>query len=348
MNLTQWLIVENIITVREIRIMKKGTFNKVTLLFCVVILSSWAISVAVAGKPADKGKPSFTYSRYSGYVMLRDGNQDLIRSDNLGEYADCGNGGTDLVEVGVWDDGTFKYVYFYPGVMEKPFYECDPGTFSTRRVKFHFNVSGIPISQEPPAGDPAGNAVQQILRWYRDAGVYKERSVDGFITDNSLHAPICVYRTGHSKIQFVIDPAPTAETPGSDPEAVTQESVDDYYATTEDNVTYWCTSDEPAPYVIYHIEYDKRGFEVEPVDWDADGKPVTWIARTKAKKGKSPAQLYVIKDNADGAKVYLTDYPNLPFEFAVSLFPFNGYPGGNLAPARHSSISTTWGDIKEQ
>ena len=133
--------------------MKKGIFNTFILFICVVILSSWGISVALADKPADKGKPSFTYSSMPGYVMFRDDGQDVIQSDGLGPYADCGNSGTDLVEVCVWDDGTFKYVNFYPGIMQKPFYKCGSDTFSGRRVQFHFNVSGIPTSQSQPAGE---------------------------------------------------------------------------------------------------------------------------------------------------------------------------------------------------
>ncbi len=329
--------------------MKKGKFNTVILLFCVVVLSSWVISVAVAGKPPGKGKPSFTSLSYPGYVMFRDSSQDVIRSDGGGVYTDCGIlGGTDMVEVNVWDDGTFRYVNFYPGVMYYPFYKCVLGTFSPRRVQFHFNVSGIPTSQLEPAGDQSGNAVREILRWYKGTnGVYPERSTTnkGFIDDYSLHGPIRVYRTGHSQIQFAIDPAPELD----DPKAVTQDSVNGYY-TDDDNINYWRTigSDyEHKPYVIYNIEYGKKGFEVQPVgDEGPDGKPVTWIIRTKTRKGNSPVRLYVIKDDYYGEKVYLTDYPDLPFEFAVSLNPLDSYPSASTAPPKDSNISTTWGRIK--
>jgi hypothetical protein len=198
--------------------------------------------------------------------------------------------------------------------MQKSFYKCGFGTFSSRRVKFNFNVSGIVGSQ------PTGNAVRDILRWYKDGnGTLQERSSNpvtnpGFIDDDSLHAPICVYRTGHSQFQFGIDPTPNSTPSGSNLKAVTQVRVDSFY-NNDTNVIYWCTRTEPdrepAPYVIYNVDYgDKEGFDVQPVQWGTDGKPVTWIVKTNARRPNNPVRLYVLKDNEYGQAVYLANYPS--------------------------------------
>jgi len=311
------------------KVMKSGKFTKVVLLFCIMSLG--IISVSLAGKPVT------TFTSYPGYVMFRDSSQDKIWSDGVRIYADCSKGGTDMVEICTWDDGTFKYVNFYPGVMQKSFYNCAFGTFSSRSVKFKFNVSGIVGSQA------TGNAVRDILRWYK-AGSERTTSL-GYIDDNSLHAPILVYRTGHSQLQFVPDPDPQ----NANEKAITQGSVNNYY-TGDTDIIYWCTRTEPdyepKPYVIYNFDFGaQEGFEVLTV---VNGR--TWIVRTKSRRANNPVRLYVIKNDYNGEKVYLTSYASLPFEFAVSLDPFsnNEYPSLSQAPPRIDNISTTWGEIKEE
>ena len=132
--------------------------------------------------------------------------------------------------------------------------------------------------------------------------------------------------------------------------AVTQDSVNSFY-NNDTNVIYWCTRTEPdrepAPYVIYNIDYGaQEGFDVQPAQWGTDGKPVTWIVKTKARRSNNPVRLYVLKDNEYGQAVYLANYSSLPFEFAVSLKPITSYPVTAQAPPKINTISTTWGEIK--
>lgn len=157
-------------------------------------------------------------------------------------------------------------------------------------------------------------------------------------------------------IQFVIEP--DTDSPGEDPRAVTSPRVDDFYS-DDDNLVYWDTSGEPAPYIIYHIVFEGDGgdpgfvgFTATPVDFDRKGKPITWVIAPKEVEGKPlPMRLCVASpDWFEGREgVTLATYEDgLPFEFAVSIVPLTEYPGASAAPARHRSISTTWGDIKEQ
>jgi hypothetical protein len=154
---------------------------------------------------------------------------------------------------------------------------CSSETPSTRRIKFCFDV--------PKISTPTGNAVRDILRWYKNTErVYEERSTNpGFIDDKSLHAPIMVnivaYRSiGDDHVQFAVDPLGDVLNPGADPKAITQTSVDDYYP-DDTNVDYLDTWElpppqyEPAPYIIYFFDYGNNGFVVEPVAWE-QGKPV--------------------------------------------------------------------------
>jgi len=313
--------------------MKKACLSCIVVILGICLLSSVAWS-------ASKG----TLVTKPGYIMFND--QYAISGDVNG-YKDCSLGGTDMVEIRVWSsDGSFGGMELYIGVMYKKFYKCSTGQFSPSRLKFNFNVSGI-------TGGPTGNAVHDILRWYKDTnGDPQERceSNPGYISEG-LHVPLAVNvrwipGMGDDQVQFAIDPDPTH--PGTDARSVTQSSVDNYY-TDDDNITYFCTRTEPnyelAPYIVYIIDYGDSGFNVQPVASSKDKKPVpvTWIV-----KANGPASLFVIKDDYPGEKVPLISDFSLPFEFAVSLVPLTVYPptAAKGAPAKYSTISTTWGEIK--
>jgi hypothetical protein len=311
--------------------MKKAYFSCVVVILGICLLNSVAWS-------ASKG----TLVTKPGYIMFND--QYAISGDGK-VYKDCSLDGTDMVEIRVWSsDGSFGGMELYIGVMYKKFYKCSTGQFSPSRLKFNFNVSGI-------TGGPTGNAVRDILRWYKDAnGVPQERceSKPGYIFEG-LHVPLSVNvrwipGAGDDQVQFGIDPDPT--NPGTDARSVTQDSVNNYY-TDDDNTTYFCTRTEPnyelAPYVVYIIDYGDSGFNAQPVAWSEGKKPVpvTWIV-----EASGPASLFVIKDDYTGGKVDLTHYPSLPFEFAVSLKPITSYPVTAQAPPKVNTISTTWSEIK--
>ena len=313
--------------------MKECKFRKVILVSCIIILGLTSISLA--------GKPSFEHYPYPGYVMFNDDPQFVIRSDGDVVYTDCSHGGTDMVKINIWDDGTFQGLQFYPGVMKEPFYNCPSGKFSPRSVKFDFNVSGI--SEEQPAGDQAGNAVREILRWYRDAEDYAYRSDSTGYIDEGLHTPMYLYRTGHAWIQFVIDPEP-ADNPGAEL-AVTQANVNGFYDNDTDK-SYRCTEAEPEPYVVYTLDYGRKGVDVQPVELGKSGEPITWIIKTKDRNPGDPVRLYVTENKKNAKAIYLADYESLHFELAVSTEELTTYPTPGLAPAKHNTVAVLWGEIK--
>lgn len=317
------------------------SFMAVILGICLFTSIAWSAAAPLSAKP--------------GYVMFRDSDQDMIHSDGSGVYKDCSLGGTDMVKIRVLANGSSSNMELYFGVMEKQFYTCDIGQWSSRRLKFNFNVSGITGSE------PTGSAVRDILRWYKDKDingddVYKERSATpGHIDDGSLHVPIAVNirwisGAGDDQVQFAIDPVSNTIPAGSDTRVVTQGSVDSYYDGDTDQ-RYFCTRAEPNlepfPYVVYVIDYGDNGFDVKPIAFNKAKKPVTWIVKTKTGNSGDLVRLFVVKDEYWGEKVYLTSYSSLPFEFAVSLNPISAYPTtASPAPPRSDNVSATWGEIK--
>lgn len=336
---------------------KESVMKKLVLIIALllVVLYSTAYAAPPSGSKA-------------GYVMFNNDDSNVIRSDGKGVYKDCSLGGTDQVEIRLTNTGEFNYLRFYPGVMKKTFFNCSE-TYSTRRVKFYFNVSNIPVTQTAPAGsDPEkypDRAVQEILRWYKESGVYKERSNNtSFIDDNSLHTPICVHYPQPydppivDHIQFALDPNPYPS-PGTDSLSITQSSVDNFYPEETDNKDYWTTKPpgECAPYIVYTLVYGKvdvvngkyiytYGFDVTPVQWGKNKKPVTWIVRTK----NVIPHLIVVENDFGNPSITLTTYSDpLPFEFAVSLNPIPDdfkFSSFKKAPPKIDTVSTTWGNIK--
>jgi hypothetical protein len=325
--------------------MKKGNFTKAILVFCVIVLSLCLVSLALAGKPVS------VTTKY-GYVMFRDAGTDKITSDDGRQYVDCHiSGGEDRVKIGILNSNNSLYwVNFYPGRMYQDYPTFHP---STRSVKFNFNVAGSSVVLGYNGG--ANEAVQEILRWYKDAnGAYQDRTdATGFINDRSLHAPIIVNGKNNPTfsplpyddfIQFAIEPNPNVINPGTDVKAVTLPKVNNFYDGDSTNLSYWYTADElGVQYIIYHIVFDNtgsQGFTITPVAWDKKGKPVTWTITSSA-----AMKLCVATPSWNGSWVTLTTYDSLPFAFAVSLVPLTGYPVSK-APAKYSTASTMWGEIK--
>jgi len=326
---------------KEVTKMKGTKFCglRIALAACILALllavEAGFVFTASAGKP-----PNPPTSTKYGYVMFRDATGDVIQSDGRGQYIDCLNGGEDVVWVNVRNnDGSLNWVEFYPGKMtyHYPLYSPSP-----RRVNFHFNVSNIPADQ-----GRTGKAVRDILRWYKDTdGSYKERSANpGYLDDNSVHAPIMVHEAEQDGdvVQFVVDPGYL----GNDLRAITQTTVDGYYSGAEDDVDYHDTSVYgEAGQIFYFLNYGVGGFNVTPVQWDRKKKPITW---TISPTDTSNPKLYVKLTDFNGGKVFLVDSytVNLPFAFAVSLNPLTTYPGVRGAPRKDSTLSTTWGEIKD-
>lgn len=83
----------------------------VALVICILALLL-ASSIAWA-----KGKPDHarkTHTEY-GYAVLADRDGDVIKSDSLGQYIDCNQGGEDWVQIVFYDDGALKYIHLFFG-----------------------------------------------------------------------------------------------------------------------------------------------------------------------------------------------------------------------------------------
>jgi len=309
----------------------RAIISAVCVIASLLIVETGFVSIASASNPSSVDK--------YGYAMFKDGDSDWIWSDEKGQYIDYRNNGEDKVLINVnTGNGSLNYIQFYPGKMYQ--YNSIP---STRSVQFRFNVSGI-------SGQPTGIAVRDILRWYKDGGNYTERSINGWVDDKSLHTPILASSSKFylNIIQFVVEP--NVDNPGTDPKAITLEKVRDYYNQPELN--YWYTTDEPAKYIIYTIDYGisekgKNGFIITPIQWDSKKKPTTWIIKSNPTR-TTPVKLSVKTPDFYGQTVVLAQYTNVPFELAVSLNPLSSYPvyGSSLAPGKNRNASTTWGEIK--
>ena len=279
------------------------------------------------------------YRTEYGYAMLRDGVDDVIKSDGGGQYVDREIGGQDRVEIDIYsDDNTLKSVSVYCGKMT-----YEDGFTSSRRVRFCFDIHG----GTPTPACEDNRAVYNILSEWRDPGS-GQYSLRGFLDDNTIHAPILIYADeGGLKdmVRFVVDPG----SDGADPRAITQNAVDVFYD-DDKNVDYWDTSecDEAGGQIIYTLYYGDNGFKIDPVDRDEDGDPDTWIFTSQDREPGNPVRLGVGtsigKEGGWAHKVvHLSEYADgLPFQLVVSLNDLSTYP----APGKHNTLSTLWGKIK--
>ena len=276
---------------------------------------------------------TFAQTLNYGYAMFRDGDGDVFQSDEEGQYTDCHIGGEDRVRIYTNTDGSFNRLEFYPAKM----YQDKQYPPSTRGVKFLFNVSGI--------NTLSGYAVRDILRWYKDGSSYIERCTNGYLDNFSLHAPVVANEPVFStdRIQFAVEP--NTKRPGRDIKSITLGNVWNYNK-KDKNEGYWYTTDEPAKYIIYTIDYGTR-FEVNAIGWYDNERPKTW--RVSIPSGTSP-RLYVNLGSYNGEIKELATYPSVQFELVVSLESIASYPSGtvNSAPKKITSVSTVWGDIKSR
>jgi len=292
-------------------------------------------------------------------MFVDNGNYQIL-SDEKGQYIDCKKGGEDLVQININSDGSLNWAEFYPGRMYYHYPKYPP---STRTVIFNFGVADPGIISG--YGGMPHEAIHEILRWYRDSsGNLQERNTKspGFLNYGGLHVPIMINTKNRTSsfpfddvIQFAIEP--DVANPGSHEQAVTIPKVDAFYGGDPgplDTSSYFCTAgstgSEPAPYIIYQIVSDATNgdwFDVGVIARDRRGKPITWSI--KPKSGVYNIKLCVGTPNFGGSWstwggewIYLTEYTGgLSFELILSLNPI-----ASGAPARYSSSSTTWGEIK--
>lgn len=275
---------------------------------------------------AGKWQPST--SRYC-YAKFRDATTDAIRSDGRGQYADYnildsnlpnGRGdnplkGEDRIEV-FFQGNDFLKLFLYVGRMQ---WYYNPAPASSRRAEFHFNI-GQPAHKFDDYQD--NKAVFDILKKYKDGDSYVDRDLNN---PRSIHIPIIIYKNdvdGNDLVQFTVDPNPLSppkpppqiDAAGTDPRAITQTKVDDFYP-DDTNIDYWDTGQNgwENNQIVYVLDYGPQGFNVETLK-DSKGNPVTWVFTTN---NVEPVKLYVYKYQ-DGT-VYLAQYDAVPFQFAVSV-----------------------------
>jgi hypothetical protein len=326
--------------------MKNDKFTKIILFFCIMALSLGVISIALSAPPTNTTK--------YGYAKFGDATNDVIKSDDKGQYADCHiSGGEDRVEINyINSTGALNWVKFYPGRIHVHYPQYPP---STRRVKFNFDVAGGATPGEVIQGWQGGTheAVREILRWY-NTGInpYPERNIDnhGYLNDSSLHVPITVNGDNNSEfaihpfddmIQFAIEP--NVNNPDTDIKAVTLPKVRSFYSNDPDTDYWYTQAEEGAQYIIYHIAFDNpnsEGFITNIAQKDRKGKAIAWSVKPDP---TVPMKLCVATPWWDKGWENLTTYGagTIPFEIIFSLVPFTSAP-----PLINDTVSTTWCEIK--
>jgi len=340
--------------------MRRDKYSRIgiALTICALALllagEAGLISDALAAKPdkpPGQDKPPAELDPVYGYLLFRDAPGDKILSDNETPYVDCTKGGEDFIEIILYSDYTLKAVYPYCGKMIWHHPGYDP---SLRRVNFNFDIhGGMPT---PECAD--NQAVYDMLGWYGSAISPIQRSIDeqyGYLNDGSVHAPFRVSATSTDRVQFVVDPG----FEGLKPIAITQATVDAYDETDSDP-NYWDTSErgyDELGQIIYTLRYGVDGIGIQEVGWDENGHPITWVFETAARAEDDPVELTVGRYGGKVSKgankiTPLATYSELPFAFAISLEPlitWDDLPDAiSFAPAKHRTLSTTWGKIKSK
>ena len=134
------------------------------------------------------------------------------------------------------------------------------------------------------------------------------------------------------------------------PKAITEDSVNAFYTGDDENMDYWDTSEfEEAGQILYALDYGVNGFDIESIG----DPPTTWIFTAKSRASDNPVKLYVDRyiysrkgkrTSGRFETVCLAEYDMVPFQLAVSLNPLTKYPA--LAPRKHKTLSTLWGEIR--
>jgi len=305
--------------------MKKMNFPGIV--FALALCALFMVSeVAWAGKPRK-------YHSEYGWATFTDSGT-MIKSDGKGTYIDCTLGGEDFVKVDLYDDdGSIRSIDIICGRME---YYHPTYPVSSRRLMLCFDVQGNKI----PENYVGNEAVYDILKeWQYPQGTYQYRSANpGYLNDGSVHAEIYLDPSS-SLIVFVVDPGSS----GTDPKAITDKTVNEFYSRDAEGLDYRDTSEygESGGLIFYRIPYD-GGFNVvkDPGSrtWTIKPNPGTaWLYVMKRIKYYISPKVWRYKV----VDVYLATYGTLPsFEVTVSL------PSSNPSPGKHNTLSSAWGEIK--
>ena len=279
--------------------------------------SAWA-----KGKPPGKGE--LEYHTESGYAKLRDGDGDVIRSDDGRQYIDKHIAdGEDQVEFLIYDATSALYQSnTFMGEVENQ---------STRKVNFLFDFLNDAVTKP---GE--GQAVYDILAWTDGTRSSRRGNLVGskyYPNDGTVHLKVTIAETREQGVfkglvPFVVDPG----WGGTNPNAITQTAVNNFYGDDQD-VNYKTNT---LGHIIYYLDYD-NGFTIEGgyPTWTfiLNPGPVRLTVVFTKRKGKAPG----------GSVVTLATYDYLPFQLTVSL---NDLSSSSPAPRKHNTLSTIWGKIK--
>ena len=277
----------------------------ITLVVCILMFGT--AYVALGAKP-----PKSTVS--DGYIMLRDLEGDMIRSDSKGAYIDKFWGGEDRVEITNYTDGSWSTLSFM-GEFE------DGG--STRRAGILIDFLDDAI--ETPG---SGTAVFDILVWTDKSKTTRRGLANNgkyYLDINTLHVPITVKSDGSLVVQFAVDPG----CDGTSLDGITQTTVDAFYP-DDRNLLYRTNG---FGHVVYWMYFDSS----------YTGSSTDGTGTFEAPSGA--IKLYAVSqtNKAIGRSVYLAKYPSLSFGFTVG----KGLPPSQ-APKKYDSSATFWGKVRSE
>ena len=244
-----------------------------------------------------------------GYAELADGNY-MIQSDGEDQYADKSKGGEDVVEIKI-NSKTRDLAKSNTVIGPDETQPSPPG----RRVHFRFNISDPSIVRDIPGADLAA---YQLLCESQVEG--------GHLPDGSVH-----FQVVSGWVDWGDDPGHGSGEARFMVEGITQEDV---YACDPDAPRYWPSENG---HIIYCL--DSGGIDVS-------GSEPAW--KLGLSGGQVKLSVWKYKNKKRGPirveEVLVIYKENLPFfELTASL---NSLDTGPLAPRKHKTTSTLWGEMK--
>lgn len=283
-----------------------------TVMACVLALLL-AVFAASAKPPWAGAEKEYGYARLTDvgpYVVWSDDGLQYI--DKNIEDAD----GEDEIEITInKKTGELVKSKTLLGIVNDPYN-------SSRRVRFLFDIYN---GASTTLGE--GAAAYDILVW---TDISRSTRRDLNAGDGTVHFRVM---DDVDDVAFIVDPG----WEGTDPAAITQTTVNNFYPDPNDDETYKVSVNG---HVIYYLDYPS-GITAEGTNptWTIgpSGSPTLYVLRQKEEPmGKSG------KVRTSWERMDLATYGSIPFQLTISLDSLEG----NQAPGSLKALSTLWGKIK--